>query len=140
MNPSTNRVHESQDIIWLKRMCFNEKKPAQEIIIDPVVIEMIPKNPIPNEGYVEARKGEEENKTTNEEEQTSNKIGNDELDTDVKRARKRLEITRLGKTIKKPRHLIDEISEDFPNYNILLSKAEQRYYDAMKDMKEEEFQ
>ena len=109
----TNRVHETRDVIWLKRMYFEKEEEAQDVVIEPDV-GVDPKEVVE---IVEAGEGEEPQ--ADEEEVVEEEVcaGNQ---------------TRSGHIVNRPTRLIEEMNANASDYQIKLSTSEKNYYEAMQ--------
>jgi hypothetical protein len=112
-----NCVHETRDVIWLRRMYFENKDKAQDVVIEPDA-----DNPVEGVEIVEAREGEEpqaDEEEVVEEEEEEVDAGNQ---------------TRSGCRVNRPMRFIEEMNAIASNYYIKNSKSEQHYYEAMQEI------
>jgi hypothetical protein len=116
-NPITNRIHETRDVIWLKRMCFTKPALEHDILIHTPPP---PAAPIIKAGESVTSSGESEEKE-DEEAPEESKI-----------------VSRSGRQITAPSRLIQEIAEigasqasQAQRYEIGLTAAEENYYSVM---------
>ena len=135
-DPDTNRIHETRDIIWLRRMYFEKPKPTYEVIA-PIEYNANDLNSDKEAGdNFGVREGDDENDETSvivdmdqaeeaeEKEEVEEPLDNVELDAGI--------VTRSGQSISKPTRLIEEMGAC--SYEIGLSVAEQEYYNVMWKM------
>ena len=115
LNPKTGRVHETRDAIWLKRM-FYEKQGSVDM---PLTIEFDQPEENPS---VEVGEGNTQVQESVEE-------------ADVTETTK---VTKSGRTVTKPTRYIEEIGASTMDYKIELTRAEQQYYDAMRQCVDQE--
>ena len=138
-DPKTGRVHESRDVIWLKRM-FYEKSitKGQEVGNEPDDFEI---DNDEEEEYVSIEDGEgddeehheeaaEDESEEDEDEEQEEVIGGEETTTAT---------TRSGRTISKAPRLIEEMGSVAKEYKIELTRAEENYYEAMREFPQGEF-
>jgi hypothetical protein len=138
-DPKTKGIHETRDVIWMKRMYY-EKDIGQGIIVPPMIINGIddptpattPEAPTqegPDTGTasVLTREGEDHDK-----------LDNTTVPANAETAR-----TRSGRTISPPERLIQEIgaiaaavATAAANYEIALTASEIQYYATMKELGE----
>ena len=111
----TNRVHETRDIIWLKRMYFEKEEEAQDVVIEPDV------GVDPKEVAEIVEAGEKEEPQADEEEVVEEEVGAGNQ-------------TRSGRIVNRPTRLIEEMNAISSDYQIKLSKSEVNYYDAMREI------
>ena len=122
-NPETNRVHETRDVIWMKRMFFPKTSRVYEIQKEngaDIDVDFV--GEAKTHQSVEAGEGSSSNEM---------KV-DDEANAVVP------QITRTGRTVKPPTRLIEEMGT--VGYEIALTSAERNYYEAMRAFPEEQFQ
>jgi hypothetical protein len=132
-NLSTNRVHETRDITWLKRMYFTQPILTGELHIVPE-IEQAP-TPTIQVGKGKELETEQQTETLNvetveENEEEDEKEEVPEVETTT--------TTRSGREVKTPSRLI-EMNAIAHDYEIKFSDAEIHYYDTIKQYPEGEF-
>jgi hypothetical protein len=131
-NPTTNGIHETRDIIWLRRMYYEKTKPTFEVIAP---VEINPNDDVEQEETFEVGEGE------NQDEDKDDVTGTELADTEEEEEEVLEEIqggedttTRSGRVTSKPTRLIEEM--DACSYEIGLSAAEEEYYNTMWKMSE----
>jgi hypothetical protein len=128
-DPNTSRVHESRDITWLRRMFFQHQLPAEDMALEPIAFVT------PDLG---AREGVDNSDDSEEEEEND-----DQHDKDGGgKATLQAAVTRSGRTVPAPGHLIEEIISATANdYEIGLTwtMSETRYYAIMKEYPDGEY-
>eukprot|EP00797_Seminavis_robusta_P025408 Sro4424_g353970.1 Retrotransposon protein (325) ;mRNA; r:373-1349 len=130
-DPSTRRVHVSRDVVWLHRMYYKKTQKAGEGTSNEEAIELeedelsvIQEEPERIDGEQEE---EEENGKENVEERQDETQNEEHVpDTGVQ--------TRSGRVVKPRDRLIEtmEVGGIATDYEIGLTPAEERYYDAME--------
>ncbi|MGH7955289.1 MAG: reverse transcriptase domain-containing protein [Gloeomargaritales cyanobacterium] len=126
-NPNTSRVHETRDVIWLKRMFHRKELATHEIVItsrlnsDIMTEEAGEGVDPPAPTNMSAHEDSDDTEDTNE--------GND---GDGWRLAK---TTRSGRAVRIPRRYVQEIGANA----IGLTTAEQNYYAIFQNQEEEEF-
>jgi hypothetical protein len=112
-NPDTNGIHETRDVIWLRRMFYEKPSTSYEIVDAPVLsdtAEKVVDIMQVGEGTVELDDNEDSNLP-------------DVMPT----------ATRSGRIVQAPIRLIEEINATTTDtYEIKLTEAETNYYAAMK--------
>lgn len=117
-NPKTGGVHNSRDVIWLKRMFYQN-----EVTEDPIPDdwesnvesgESVPTDDVDNTDVVDDDSSEEESEEENEDNAAR--------------------VSSSGRQINAPARLIQEIGAAASNfYEVTLTDAEQAYYNAMQE-------
>ena len=155
-NPETNRVHESRDVIWLKQFYYAKPIPEQELAVELITFDY--EDDLPSIENDEAGEGEEqelqeeeevqepeedENELIEEDESAEEKEADDEKQKSCElqclKTREPTEIfeghTR-SQTAAKRIQQIEENEQEFgttmTDYQIELTEAEEKYYNAMQ--------
>jgi hypothetical protein len=119
------RVHESRDIVWLRRMFYQNELPAVDLAIDPM--EFV----TPDSGVKEGSDDEECEVESENESENENELERIDDDDGGGKATLQEAVTRSGRVSYKPARYIEEIGAVAGDYEIGLSVAEIRYYDSM---------
>lgn len=122
-DPHTQRIHESRDITWLKRM-FYQKLRATDLAVDPEVIEF---ETNPGAG---AREGVDNSEEAGDDDDAAEQVDDDD---GAGAATLRDAVTRSGRIVNPPARLIEELGAEAADYEIGLTVSEIRYYKAMKE-------
>ena len=141
-NPITSGVHETRDVIWLKRMFYETPILVHDLAVADEDVEVsIPQH----------EAGESIQTRVNQQVQTQ--VGVEDPDESLEESDDESEAsattpvaanTRSGRRIIKPTRLIKETGAIMPDldleeYEIKLTRAEERYYEAMTHLQEGEF-
>ena len=148
-DPITGGVHTSRDVIWLKRMFFEAPVLALDIaVVDDVEVT------IPQHEAGESLQDRVDQQIAHpvgvvEETAASLRESGDESEADTESEASAITPvvanTRSGRRTVKPTRLIEETGAAMPDldnldaYEIQLTRAEERYYEAMKQLQEGEF-
>jgi hypothetical protein len=116
---NTSRVHETRDIIWLKRMYYTKPTITPEFISDMEAGE----SEAPNESSGESGTISEVDDSATQEPIEQARVNDDEATPTP--TTPSTAVTSSGRTVAKPTRLIEEAGE------ITLTKAEESYYNAM---------
>jgi hypothetical protein len=119
-DPVTKRVHETRDVIWLKRLFYTKPATEADIATGPMEIDI--DNEVEKAPSSTAGEGNE-----NAEAAEAEEIGVPDSDNQAT-----VVTTKTGRTVKAPQRLIEEIGAVAGNYEIQLTEAEMNYYTAMK--------
>ncbi len=124
-NPETKRVHETRDVIWLRRMFYTTPAKENDIVTGPVNIVDV---------EVPAAEGD------NTAGEGNGGDDDDENAAAAPPAQQPTVTTRAGRTVIAPQRLIAEMSAPATDgYEIALTMAERNYYEAMKQFPDGEF-
>ena len=133
-DPNTNGIHETHDIIWLRRMFFKKLKPTYKVVA-PIEFDADDLNGNKEAGdnfdNFGVREGENEDDDKSEIANTeqANMVDEEEGPLNDVQVDKGI-ITRSGRVvISKPMRLIEEMGAC--SYEISLSAVEQEYYNTM---------
>jgi hypothetical protein len=144
-DPKTGGIHETRDVIWLKRMFYEKAEAENDVAIgvnDEDLEMVIGNDDDKNLESIVVGEGDDD-KVVQE-----NESDDDDGDGDaVKEANKSTgeadpapTMTRTGRTIKPPKRLITEIGDvGYDDYEIKLTEAEKCYYATMRDFPQGEF-
>jgi len=130
-NPKTKGLHNTRDVVWLKRMYYTKQPPTYDVVIEPVE---------PRENEVGEGTGDDAQPSTIENEQENTMVvpnentvqSSNESVNEGSNERNNIPLTRSGRVIKPPRWLIDYETNAVAKYEAKLTDAEERYYEAMK--------
>jgi hypothetical protein len=124
-DPNTARVHETRDVMWLRRMFFQKQAlTAVDLAVEPM--EFVTPKAKSREGATE------DNAVACEVEQVDDDDG-------AGQATLQEAVTRSGRTASKPARFIEEIGAATGDYKIGLSMSEIRHYASMKEFPTGEF-
>jgi len=128
----TNRVHETRDIIWLRRMYFEKPIINQDLAIAPVIDDdyEVEKEPTIKVGEGLDENDEQEDQLPQDEDNDTGGEVAESPNTETQ------VVTRTGRRIKNPSRLIEEMGAFVSDYQICLTDAEVKYYEAMKELEE----
>jgi hypothetical protein len=137
-DPETGGIRETRDVIWMKRMFFTKKSKAltateeeenddMDIDIDFVGEALQKDKPVAS---VEAGEGNTPSEGDDDDDEDDN-TDDDENEKEIP------PMTRTGRTVKPPTRLIKGMGA--LGYEIMLTSAEQKYYEAMRSFPEGEF-
>jgi len=133
-NPVTKRVHESRDVIWMHRMFYPKPVKAEDIAIGPVDLDVT----IPDDDDEDDNDDDNDDDDEDENKEAGEGKGDDD-DDDEDVGGLWVRTTRAGRQVRAPRRLIEEIGAVAAAYEIRLTSAETKYYEAMKEFPEGEF-
>jgi hypothetical protein len=141
-DPKTNGIHETRDVIWLRRMYY-ARDIGQDIAVPPMVVNGID-DPTPEEAIREGANTDGELPregvtVDNSAEPAPDDVGDQPLGSDQEPATAPATRSSSGRAVKPPDRLIEEIgayaaagATAAANYEIGLTASETKYYDAMK--------
>jgi hypothetical protein len=152
-DPTTSRVHETRDVIWMKRMFYGQETFTNNVaIVNDNIQVTIPQHKAGESNEPGESKPLELEPANNslEESEPIDDVDDDklesELESDSLTGPTPVGSTRSGQTIMKPTRLIEESSaimpdlqQDLEEYEIKLTCAEEQYYEAMTILHEGEF-
>jgi len=126
----TNRVHETRDVIWLKRMYFETPVARPTLLIEPVIdADHGDDNP-----SIEVGEGENNPIAAGNDTVEAEEAGDVEEAVNVEEAVDQGMRTRSGRAVNNPTRLIEEMAAVVDDYKCRLTDAEANYYSAMKEI------
>ena len=135
-DPNTNGIHETHDIIWLKRVLFEKPKPTFKVVapiqFDPDDPQYGNKEAGDNFEFREGQNEDDDKSGIADTEPTNMADEEAEALNDVQKEEETM--TRSRRVVTQPTRLIKEMGTC--SYEISLSAAKQEYYNTMWKMSE----
>jgi hypothetical protein len=134
LNIETKRVMETRDVIWLRRMFYEKKPKVNDVVIEPEIEEV-----------EDGRAGEGIQVDDDEDDTADVPMTEEAVDGNIDQAPAeddeddevapilQANTTRSGRVVNAPRRLIEEYNAMVVNYEIKLTDAETKYYQAIKN-------
>ncbi len=134
-DPNTERVHQSRDVIWPRRMFYQRQLPATDLAIEPIEFDT------PD---TEAREGTDIGDdadfgaNANEPESDDNDEQQDD-DDGAGAATLKQAVAQWGRAVNPPKRFVEEMGAISGEHEIGLSVSELRHYALMREFPEGEF-
>jgi hypothetical protein len=134
-DPKTARVHETRDVVWLKRMFYEKAIAEKHVGIGPIYFTMEEGDDV-NE---EVGEGNINAAAEIDDDNGSSAFSASESEDMEEEEQIEVEVTRSGRAVKPPTRFIEEIGAAAKQYKIQLTAAEMNYYAAMREFPEGEY-
>jgi hypothetical protein len=140
-NPATKRVHETRDVIWMRRMYYAAPVKEADVAIGPIELEIeIP--PTVNVNNIQVGEGynaHDDDAIVANENANDDDDDDDDADDDGQATTASAVTTRAGRISRAPQRLIAEMNATAARYEVELTNAEEHYYVAMREFPDGEF-